>query len=565
MKKRLLSLILLVLAMMLPTTLLAQATVGDETLEPYAVLSENNTVLTFYYDGQKAARNGLDVGPFSWYDKERWGGHYPDLVSVIFDESFANCTSLTSTASWFRECGNLKAITGLEYLKTDNVTDMAYMFYLCSGLTSLDVSGFNTENVKSMLQMFCGCSNLTNLDISSFKTDAVEDLSQMFYNCSGLKNLDVSGFNTNHVTNLESMFNGCSGLTSLNVNGFNTVNVTKMNSMFDGCSSLKILDISSFNTSNVTNMTWMFGSCSELTTIYAGNEWSTAAVTNGDNMFTASSKLVGGKGTTYDSDNTDHTYARIDGGTSNPGYFTDIADATVVTNPEPYAVLSEDNTVLTFYYDNQKSARNGIDISYINYQTVTTAVFDESFANYRPTKTAFWFYQCNELTTIIGIGNLKTDSVTDMSYMFYNCINLTSLDVSGFNTANVTNMGYMFAGCSGLTSLDVSGFNTANVWSMGSMFSRCSGLTDLNVSNFKASQLQDVNSMFEYCSNLGTLDLSNFNTSLVSDMESMFRECANLTTIYASNQWSNASVTRGDEVFYGCKKLVGGAGTTLTS
>ena len=87
MKKRLLSSILLVLAMMLPTTLLAQATVGDETLEPYAVLSENNTVLTFYYDGQKAARNGLDVGPFSWYDKERWGGHYPDLVSVIFDDT----------------------------------------------------------------------------------------------------------------------------------------------------------------------------------------------------------------------------------------------------------------------------------------------------------------------------------------------------------------------------------------------------------------------------------------------------------------------------------------------
>ena len=30
--------------------------------EPYAVLSADNTVLTFYYDDQKAARNGMDVG-----------------------------------------------------------------------------------------------------------------------------------------------------------------------------------------------------------------------------------------------------------------------------------------------------------------------------------------------------------------------------------------------------------------------------------------------------------------------------------------------------------------------
>ncbi len=34
--------------------------------EPYAALNENNTVLTFYYDDQKEARNGYDIGPFRW-------------------------------------------------------------------------------------------------------------------------------------------------------------------------------------------------------------------------------------------------------------------------------------------------------------------------------------------------------------------------------------------------------------------------------------------------------------------------------------------------------------------
>ena len=39
-------------------------------------------------------------------------------------------------------------------------------------------------------------------------------------------------------------------------------------------------------------------------------------------MFNNCTSLVGGQGTKYDSTKVDKTYARIDGGTSNPGYFT---------------------------------------------------------------------------------------------------------------------------------------------------------------------------------------------------------------------------------------------------
>ena len=42
-----------------------EAIIGPVTsAEPYAALSNNNTVLTFYYDDQKDARGGMDVGPF---------------------------------------------------------------------------------------------------------------------------------------------------------------------------------------------------------------------------------------------------------------------------------------------------------------------------------------------------------------------------------------------------------------------------------------------------------------------------------------------------------------------
>ena len=39
-------------------------------------------------------------------------------------------------------------------------------------------------------------------------------------------------------------------------------------------------------------------------------------------MFFGCTNLVGGAGTAYDNSHTDHTYARIDGGTEAPGYFT---------------------------------------------------------------------------------------------------------------------------------------------------------------------------------------------------------------------------------------------------
>lgn len=92
---------------------------------------------------------------------------------------------------------------------------------------------------------------------------------------------------------------------------------------------------------------------------------------------------------------------------------------TAFAQSEPYAVLSDEGQTVTFYYDDQKASRGGIDInnsaipygSSSPYGTATTAVFDASFADYRPASTAYWFQKCLSLTTIIGIKNLKTDNV----------------------------------------------------------------------------------------------------------------------------------------------------------
>ena len=303
--------------------------------EPYAVLSEGNTVLTFYYDDQKAKRNGMDVGPFTLEAVEipggygwtyildsGWWDYSSQITSAVFDVSFANCTSVTSTAYWFYGCTNLSNITGINNLNTSNVTDASWMFGYCSSLKSLALDNFDTSNVMNMEGMFLGCSSLTSLGISHFDTSNVTNMYGMFLDCSSLTSLDLSNFNTNNVTLMWRMFKGCSSLTSLDVSHFNTSNVTSMEWMFESCSSLTSLDLGSFNTSNVTDMHEMFVYCHNLNTIYADEaKWSTENVTKSHGMFGGCTSLIGGNGTAYDENHIDAEYACIDK-PGQPGYFT---------------------------------------------------------------------------------------------------------------------------------------------------------------------------------------------------------------------------------------------------
>ena len=237
-------------------------------VEPYAVLSQDNQTVTFFYDDQKASRGGIEIN--NAIISNGSSSPYGSATKAVFDASFANFKPV-STACWFNNCSSLISIDGIENLNTDNVTDMSDMFLDCSSLTSLDLSGFKTDNVKKMYSMFGGCSGLTSLDLS--------------------------GFNTDNVTAMGAMFSGCTGLTSLDVSGFRTDNVTDMRAMFFGCLFLR--------------------------TIYVGKGWSTTAVTESTGMFQRCPNLVGGAGTVYSSSHINHTYAHIDGGTDNPGYFTD--------------------------------------------------------------------------------------------------------------------------------------------------------------------------------------------------------------------------------------------------
>ena len=444
------------------------------------------------------------------------------IVHIVFDKSFSTYTP-TSLYKFFCYLSELEIITGLEYLNTANVTDMSYMFYSCSKLTSLDVTNFNTANVTNMSSMFSSCLSLTSLDVTHFNTAKVTNMNKMFCNCSALTSLDVTKLNTANVTDMSYMFYSCSKLTSLDVTNFNTANVTNMSSMFSNCLSLTSLYLTNFNTEKVTNMSRMFFSCLSLTTIYASSKFVTTLVTDSSKMFYDCEKLKGEEEWKNDKA-TDKTYAKIEGGYFSGGIpRVKFADGTLTFFLTSKETLGENEYELNSGKNLPEWMKQSLGI--------TKVVFDTSFANARPTSCYKWFWWCGNLNQVEGIKNLNTKEVTDMADMFCECKDLSSLDVSGFNTEKVTDMSGMFYECISLKLLDVAKFNTANVKSMSNMFYRCYNLDLLNVTNF--------------------------NTENVTNMQGMFYSCSALTTIYASDNFVTGQVTDGSNMFSNCINLKG--------
>ena len=305
----------------------SEITIDNSSDNTYFCKAEDSS-LSYYYNGQYAYRYKAE-GEFTssglaWHsiDGNGWGvqlnGSREDNDDPVTSKlcTYINDKPIISYRYMF--CGSPAVSIDLSSFDTRNVTDMGAMF--CSTkATELDVSHFDTSNVTNMSKMFRSCQ-AESLDLSNFDTSNVIDMKFMFFD-SYVTTLDLSNFDTSNITNMSQMFS-YSRATTLDLSSFDTSNVTDMDSMFS-FSKVTFLDLSSFNTSKVTNMLTMFGRASNLKTIYVSTKFATNLVTSSSNMFYGCTNLVGGSGTKYNSSYVDKTYARIDGGTSSPGYFTD--------------------------------------------------------------------------------------------------------------------------------------------------------------------------------------------------------------------------------------------------
>ena len=174
------------------------------------------------------------------------------------------------------------------------------------------------------------------------------------------------------------------------------------------------------------------------------------------------------------------------------------------------------------------------DMSYLfseclNLESIDMSEFDTS----KVVNMSGMFNHCAELTSL-NVSNFDTSKVVNMSGTFNRCVKLGTLDISNFDTSNVTSMQYMFYACANLKSLNISHFNTSKVIYMYCMFSQCNCLAELDASNFDTSNVIDMGYMFSDCPGLKSLDISGFSINNNVKLEGMFRDDVNLEVVYVS-------------------------------
>ena len=546
---------------------------------PFVEWNTTTNNLTFKY-GNKPA----DVaGEYSCFDingqteeHPEWSEIFkkPEVTTVVFDESFKYFYP-TSCREWFSTGYYLKNIEGLEYLNTNEVTDMSQMFKACYSLPNIDLTHFNTDKVTEMDHMFYLCQSLTTLDLSEFNTSRVATMYQMFMSCNSLQTVYVNcNFTTENCNdNDNQMFaqcaklagaTACDGTSDIGTNRANYVNGYLTDIAYarwsDDGKTLTFYsnhdrqsgDFGVLHGEAAQSPSWLEDENERYATathVVFDESFSNARPTSCDYWFWGFQSLEGIEGIEHL--NTSET-------TSMEGMFS----RCVVKNTMNLSALntSQVKNMSYMFYNAQIPS---VSLSGLDCSEVTD--MEAMFMNARISQIDLTGLRTSQLTNMgcmfegcqikdnLDLSGFNTEKVTSMSSLFKNCT-ATDISLTSFNTSNVTNMSSMFSGCSKLTSLDLTKFNTENVQNNYSMFKDCSSLTSLTLGNFSVGFSTNLSAMFQGCSALTSVDLSKFNTANVIDMQYMFDGCKSLASLDVS-MFDTGNVLNMCNMFSGCSSL----------
>lgn len=275
-----------------------------------------------------------------------------------------NTSSVKNLTSTFQSCQSITEIH-IDDWDVSNVKSFSGIFGYCSNLKNINLKKWNTKNAETFWAMFDGCNSLLSLDLTNFNTSKVQNMGWMFSatyklkEVKGLENLDVK-----MVNNVTYMFSQ-TGLEHIDLPDFTKSNITLMTGMFRSV-IVQTIDLTRIQLNNVQDFTNTFYRCTKLKTIYVQDDYVPKSVI-AQGTFEGCTSLVGGSGTKYDSTFIDSTGARIDGGSSNPGYFTAISQKPIETG-SVVNIEGSDYIVMGQTEDGNYRLISGTSIGNIQYQ-----------------------------------------------------------------------------------------------------------------------------------------------------------------------------------------------------
>ena len=190
-----------------------------------------------------------------------------------------------------------------------------------------------------------------------------------------------------------------------------------------------------------------------------------------------------------------------------------------------------------FYDTKLKDAIEKIDISKWDVSNVTNM--------------KYMFYECINFTGK-GLEKWNVCKVESMFDMFYACEKFTGESIENWNVSNVTNMYYMFGDCYKLN-CDLSKWDVSNVKDMSHMFYGCKIFEGKGLENWDVSNVENMSYMFCNCYNFNC-DLSNWKINKCEDFNRIFANCKNFNFEYVESWGKNIKTwANKDNMFYGMK------------
>ena len=213
-------------------------------------------------------------------------GMFTNCQNLVGNATFANwnTSELTSFQNMFLSARKFNQPIGS--WNTSKVTTMRAMFFCYIGgqnIFNQDLSGWDTSKVTTMKSMFSD-NPFFNGNVSNWDTSKVTTMRTMFFNAAAF-NQNISNWDTAKVTDLYGMLYGTTvfnqPLTTIG-NKWDVSKVTNTHGMFRG-SIIFDQDLSSWNTSSVTKMSNMFKDAKAFNSDIS--TWNTAGVAEMSAMF----------------------------------------------------------------------------------------------------------------------------------------------------------------------------------------------------------------------------------------------------------------------------------------
>lgn len=558
----------------------------------------NGKIATSVYSGFE--NGGYVYDMVSTTTNTPWFNHHDDIKSIRVVDSGIK---LYNMAAFFAQLHNLTDGNEIVKFDTSECTNMHDLFFDCTSLKELNLSGLNTSKSLHLSCIFHNDSNLESIDLSGWNTSSCLSFERLFDNAGKLRNISgIASFDTSKVTVFRGMFYGCqmqylpidkwdvgngsdfhlmfatSAIGNVNLSKWDMSNAKDISFMFAASAFSKLNDISGWNVSSVVDFECTVSNMSSLETLDI-SRWSIKSDASMNNFSNedpllrlvslpaslpasslrqgflpspSSASIPEATGKWYAvSDGSEYAVADIPTGKADTYYAV-----------PAFAVYSASDKSLDFYNSHDipkigKSYRGkavtdlyigtedtGYDVSPAWSNIVSKVESVEVVDVIRPRSLYRWFANSTSLKSL-DMDKMDTSQVRTASYFLYSSA-IDSLNLNGRDFSRCTDFNSMLSHLSNITELDVRNMDVSSGHEFYDMFYSDKKLTELDCTGWDT---RSANSFWGFaCNNpsLRVIDISSFTIDKTDVTDHMFgydTECSLEELRIGKDCWLNKPVS----------------------